>query len=348
MADAIKSLTRIQIGKESTRGTGVAATRKILTKDATYRNLETLEEFAEQMTGELGRSSVPPIVTRTGTEFEFSNDLDFEQILWFLLSGVKGAVTPTTPGSGEARLWTFTPSMTADPAIEAYTLEYEEGDGTNVLEQEAPYCITIAFEISGPEEGVPQITASLVARKTVLSTATASLTLPAVNFASTARWAVYIDGTWANLGTTQITGQVHSFTFRFSDFIYVKYALDNRSDLDFSHYAWKPRVAEITMEVSVDPNSGLVPDEDGNKTAGTMRFVRLQLNGAAFASPDNGLNHFIRLDGAYFHAPDSMSDRGAADGDGNNTTTLHLLSTIDATQSQDVEMAVQNKLTAFP
>ena len=348
MSDAIKSLTLIQIGEETTRGTEVNANRRILTKEATYRFNEEMESFLEQMHGTLTRSAVDPIVVRNGTEFEISNDLDFEQILLFLLSGYKGAVTPTTPGTGEARLWTFTPSVTADPAIDTYTIEFEESDGSNVLEQQALYGFTTAFEITAALEGVPQLSASMVARTTTLGTKTASVALPTVTYASSNRWAVYIDGTWANLGATQITGQIHSITFRFSDFLYPKYTLDNRAGLDFTKYAWKQRIVDVSMEVSVDPNSGLVPDEDGNKTAGTKRFVRIQLNGDAFASPDNGLSRFLRLDGAYHHAPDSMSERGGADGDGNNVTTMHLVSTYDATQAQDTEIVLQNSLATFP
>ena len=274
MSDAIKSLTLIQIGEETTRGTEVNANRRILTKEATYRFNEEMESFLEQMHGTLTRSAVDPIVVRNGTEFEISNDLDFEQILLFLLSGYKGAVTPTTPGTGEARLWTFTPSVTADPAIDTYTIEFEESDGSNVLEQQALYGFTTGFSIAAGLEGIPQLSASMVARKTSLGTKTAGVSLPTVTYAPNGRWAVYIDSSWANLGTTQITGQIHSIDFTFGNFLYPKYTLDNRSDLDFTKYAWRQRLVNVTMQVSVDPNSGLVPDEDGNKSAGTKRFVR--------------------------------------------------------------------------
>ena len=351
MSSGIKAATRIQIGKETTRGTAVAATRKLLTKEATYRVMETLEEFEGQIHGTLARTAVAPVVVRNGTEFEFTTDLDFEQILMFLLSGVKGAVTPTTPGSGEGRLWTFTPSVTADPLPETYTLEFAERDmdaSPNELGLEAPYAFTTALEITGGLDQLPQINASMVARKTSLAASTASLALPTLTVASNLRWGVYIDSAWANLGTTQITGQIYGFTWKLSEFLRPDYFLDNRSDLDFSQYEFKPRTVDLTMDVVLGAASGdLVPTEDALKTAGTVRFVRLDLTGAAFDAPDTGLNRFIRLDGAYTHAADSMQDRGQ-DRDGNTITRLHLLSTYDATQAQDVEIVVQNNLAAFP
>ena len=351
MSNAIKVATRIQIGKESTRGTAVAATRKILTKAASFRVLETLEEFEGQMHGTLARTAMAPLVVRNGTEFQIATDLDFEQILLALLSGVRGGVTPTVPGTGEARLWTFTPSMVADPLPTTYTIEYAERDmaaSPNELGMEAPYGFTTGFEIAGGLDQLPQITMDMVARKTSLAASTGALALPTLSVASNLRWGVYIDSTWANLGTTQITGQVYGFTYKFSDFLRAAYYLNNRSDLDFSQYEFNPRVVDITMDVVLGAASGdLVPTEDGNKSAGTMRFVRLELLGGAFDAPDNGRNRMIRLDGAYFHAIDSMQDRGA-DNDGNAVTRLHLLSTYDATVAQDVQMVVENNLTAFP
>jgi len=303
------------------------------------------------MSGVLARTAVAPVVVRNGTEFQIVTDLDFEQILLALLSGVKGAVTPTTPGSGEARLWTFTPSVTADPLPTTYTIEYAERDmdaSPNELGLEAPYGFATGFEIAGGLDQLPQLTIDMVARKTSLAAATGALALPTLSVASNLRWGVYIDSTWANLGTTQITGQIYGFAYKFSDFLRPDYFLDNRSALDFSSYEFKPRLVDLTMDVNLGAASGdLVPTEDGNKTAGTMRFVRLQLLGGAFDSPDNGRNRTIRLDGAYFHAADSMQDRGA-DRDGNAITRLHLLSTYDATKAQDVEMVVENNLTAFP
>jgi len=347
MSNAIKVATLIQIGKETTRGTAVAATRKILTKAATFKVLETLEEFEGQMQGTLARTAVAPVVTRNGTEFEIVTDLDFEQILLALLSGVKGGVTPTTPGTGEARLWTFTPSVTADPLPTTYTIEYAERDmdaSPNELGLEAPFGFATGFEIAGGLDQLPQLTISMVARKTGLAASTGALSLPTLTVASNLRWGVYIDNTWAGLGATQITGQIYGFTYKFSDFLRPDYFLDNRSDLDFSNYEFKPRIVDLTMDVNLGAASGdLVPTEDGNKSAGTTRFVRLDLKGSAFSAPDGGLVRFIRLDGAYFHAADSMQDR-----EGNEITRVHLLSTYDATQAQDVQMAVQNNLTAFP
>lgn len=349
MGTAIKALTLVQIGEESTRGTAVAATRKLMAKDATWRHTEDFEEFTDQMHGTLARVAQAPIKTFDGSEFDIVMALDFEQILLALLAGFKGAVTPTTPGSGDARLWTFTPSVTADPAIDTYTLEFASKDGaSNELSFESPYTFCTGFSISAGEDGLPELTMNFVGRAPSETATTGALTKPAITHAANIQWKVYLDTTWAGLGGTQITGQVKSFTFTFGDFVRAERYHDGRVTLDFSNYEFNAgRLGDITMEVVIDPNSGFVPDEDAPKSAGTLRFVRLELLGAAFDSPDDGLNRHVIIDGAYYHAPDSMGERGS-DADGLATTTVHLMSAYDPTQAQDLEITIQNILATFP
>ncbi|MCR4339640.1 MAG: hypothetical protein NUW01_07110, partial [Gemmatimonadaceae bacterium] len=248
----------------------------------------------------------------------------------------------------EGRLWTFTPSPTADPAPGAYTIEYVERSTADDAEMEAGYGLTTEIEISGPDTGLPQLRQLLVARKTADSTKTASLALPAVAYAANARWAVYIDTTWAGLGGTQISAQVYGLTWRLSDWIRVAYYHDNRSDLDFSQYEIGRLHAELEIDVVHDPATAkLIQTQEALKTAGTTQFIRCQLNGAAFSAPDTALARFIRLDGAYSHMADSMQERGG-DRDGNLMTRLHLRSIYDATSTSVISVAVQNNLTAFP
>ena len=349
MPPAIRPATAIQIGAETTRGTAVAATRRIVTPAATYRRQETFEHFEEDLDGLLSGSSRDPLNTRNGTELELGGmPLDFEQILIPLLSGIKGGVISTDPGTGEARLWTFLPSVTADPVPDTFTVEFEESDFTTGQEMEAPYAFTTELEITGGDEGTPELRWVMTARKTIDSTKTASIALPDLTEAANARWAVYIDDSWATLGTTRIAGQIYGFTWSLSDFLRPGYYLDNRTDLDFSQYEYGRRRVELTLDVVHDTAAtGLVPLEEADKAAGNTRFVRVEVTGPAFASPDNALNHFVRLDGAYKHMDDSMAERGG-DRDGNLTTQLVLQSRYDSTSGNDFEAVVQNAVDTFP
>tara|TARA_R100000808_G_scaffold9064_2_gene25182 strand:- start:2648 stop:3694 length:1047 start_codon:yes stop_codon:yes gene_type:complete len=347
MAAGLQPLTLIQVGKESTDGTAVAATRRILTKSGTYRHMQTQEMFEGQLSGTLARSATSPVLTREASQLEISTDLDFNQVLLPLLSGVKGGVTPSTPGTGEARLWTFAPSQTA-PSVDPYTIEMVVDDGSTKQEIEAPFGVTTSFEITGGVDALPQITWSMDARKSVQSTYTSGIALPAVEFASNLRWMMTLDTTWANLGNTNINGQVYGFTWGQSALVMPQYYLQNRDALDFAGVEPQTRTTDLVIQATLDTGgSNLYETELAAKALGSKRFIQLRLQGAAFASPDSGRYHNIDLKGSFVHADDSMQDIGA-DRDGNSVVSLHLVSQYDSTSGQDVEYVVQNKLTSFP
>lgn len=350
MSSAIKSLGLVQVGKESTAGTAVAATRKLSINGATWRRIEELEEFEDQQHGTLARTAVAPKITRNGMEIDIQQDLTYEQILLPLLSGFKGGVTPAA-GSGTPtadQLWTFTLSPTADPAVDPYTIEFAELDAgsPDSDSMEAPYGVTTEIEISATNDaGISQIRHHMVGRKVQDTAFTAAQSLPTVQWVNNALWGFYVDDSWANLGNTQITGEVRGFTWALSGHIRPEYYLDGRSDLDFSKSGIGRRMVDLTVDIVVNPSAaGLIATEAADKTASTLRFISLLNTGPAISG---GNPYSITLNGAYYHAADSMQERGS-DADGNPIVRMHLRSAYDPTATKDLEVLVNNILTAFP
>ena len=102
--------------------------------------------------------------TRNGTQLVVETAFDFEQILLACLAGIRGGVAPTTPGTGDARLWTFKPLVNADPAPNSFTLEYADSDFARTVGYRAPYGIVTLMEITGGLEGPSAMTLTLMAR----------------------------------------------------------------------------------------------------------------------------------------------------------------------------------------
>src|SRR3990167_251337 len=172
---ALKAATQIAIGVETTPGTDVARTRRLITRNASFRIVEEQDTFEDHHHGVLARTALAPVPTGHRTELELTMDLDFEQILLPLLAGVKGDVTTTQPGTGEAELWTFPPSNTAVVAPKTYSLEFVEANFAStpdVLGKEALYGFCTGFEIRGGTDGLPQLLVSMVARKAASTTKT--------------------------------------------------------------------------------------------------------------------------------------------------------------------------------
>jgi len=348
---APKALTRVQVGKESTRGTAVASTRRLVSTDAVYTRTREQEEFLAEMNGALARTVLAPVDTMHQTDFEFTIPLDFEQVLLPCLSGLRGGITPSTPGTGAARLWVFTLGN-SDPLIDTYTIEYAVRNAEASIDEmgfESPYGFTTGISIQGGDSGLPQATFTMVGRKSKSATSTGAIALPTRTHAANGKWSIYVDDTWANLGTAQISAQVHGFTWSLEGHVAPERFLDGRVDLDFSGYIpLIGRVVDLSLDVTINPDAtGFIQEEIVHRDAGDLRFVEVAMTGAAFVAPDAAFNHFVKLDGAYFHAPDSMSEFGA-DRNGMMTANMHLLSAYDATGANDIQVQVQNTLATFP
>ena len=149
--EAIAPLRLIQMGKESARGTEVNATaRRILRPGGVTMTDRTEKQSIEADYGLLEKvhSSALSEIARQSTDFEFSSDLSFEQILYPLLAGVKGGVTGS--GGGADKTWTFTPAAKADPSPDAFTMEHVELEGTTTRQEiTAVYGLCKRIRISG-------------------------------------------------------------------------------------------------------------------------------------------------------------------------------------------------------
>ncbi|KPJ64880.1 hypothetical protein AMK68_00155 [candidate division KD3-62 bacterium DG_56] len=339
---AVKILTKVQVGQEAVApGTAADATRCLLAQ-ARYTWQQDVYEFTDQDMGVFARVPRQGVITRHGSEIELTTPMDFQQILLPLLSGVKGAVTPT--GGGADKTWTFTPATATAPAIDTYTVEFEEASGSDVAELEFYYGHTTEIEITATDDGVPELRWVMRGRKTVEGTKTAAIGKPTLVYAPNARWGVWVDDTWATLGTAQKTGQVYGFRWTYRGQVHPAFYLDNRSDLDFTQTEQAKPEVEIEMDVVHDPDSAsLVQDEETHKAAQDLRFVQLKLTGAALG----GSNYSVSLLGSFYHAGDSMASRGE-DRDGNLITRVHLVSAYDPTSTNQASIVVVNNLASFP
>ncbi len=100
MTQGISGFRKIQIGKEDTPGTPVAATKRLL-GTLTQKEALTLSQPSEEV-GALTKVT-RSIVAGKQAEMKFTADLTFEQILDILLMGVKGSVSavPLYPESAQ-------------------------------------------------------------------------------------------------------------------------------------------------------------------------------------------------------------------------------------------------------
>lgn len=342
MSSSVRVASRLQIAKESVRGTTLAAVRRMQSVGTVTRQL-TQERFENEVNGSLALSVRAPLNTAAGSMLRYGPvHFTFEEILVGLLGGMKGGVTPV--GAGADKTWTFLPGDAADPAPDTYTWEWVESDLVNNYEFEAGYGIVQSFEVSATPDGVPQLTINLINRAGVESTMTGAIALPVLKHSPNALWDIRADASWAGLGGTVIASQPYAFRYKFNSGIRGARYLDARAALDFSKYEYGSRWAELEIDTVIDAAAGsLARIEMANRDTPAMRFYELRLVGPTLGAG----TYLAKLQGAYYHAEDSLAERGR-DRDGNLMTTIKLRSAKDVTSGNDVQAIVVNALTTFP
>jgi hypothetical protein len=338
MTVATKIMTEIMVGKEVTAGTAVTPVTRLICEGRVQERREE-EPFEEDDNGLTARTARAPEHTKHWTEIELKQKFDFTQALLAFMAGMEGGIAGV--GGAADKTWTFDRAANVAQLVDTFTFQYYESDGTNKIRKQAAYCFVTGFEIEIGADGVPMQTTRLTGRKATAPSNTA-IAIPSLQSTASLLSKIYVDATWAGLGTTQILGQIFGTRYRYETGIFPQWYGDGRTALDFSTHHYKKRRAEVELDVAVEPNAGFVVAEETAREAKTARMVQIELLGPALG----GGTYKLELDGAYYHAPDSMMEIGS-ERDGNLSRRVHLLSKYDATGALDVRAVLVNALTSF-
>lgn len=336
---AIEAGTDFQIGKETTPGTAVAATNKLLVSSLSIDPGATVRH-GPRTVGVLAPYGVRS-VTRKLAELRVSTPVSFEQVLYYFLMGLKGGVTGT--GLAAPYTWTFDPSETADPAPTTFTVERRLKDmlatpGYDDIRVE--YCFARQLVIRGSEgeDSVWELEADIVGRQVSASTFTAGIAVPTVEDALVYKTTVYINDTWAALGTTPVLGQILDFTWTFDTGLLPLFTPDG--NLYFSSYSFgggEGRARGVTIELTMLCSTQMATERT-KAQAQANRFVRLSVAG----SDDRA----ITLDAAVVHESGDIATVDARDG--LHIVSMRLVPIYDSTGAAHVKAVVKNNLQTLP
>lgn len=328
---ATTAFRKIQIGQESTRGTGVAATKKLIgalsmtPQIARHRPQDedgTLAEFVRQRdVGQMSRLS-------------YQGDATFEQIIDFFAMTLKGGVTPSTPdGATDARLWTFTPSITASNAHDSYTVEY----GDNTQAWESVFTLAESLSLSVNLDSTLSMSVEMFAHFAAKTTFTSSLDNPSVEEIPSAKLKVYINDFLSSLASSPtqksdlVTGADISLN---SGLVPVKSA---NGTLEFTGVSERKRSHSMRLDMAV--GSDFITEYDA-WAAGSLRAVRLEWEGSEI---EDGFNKTLTIDmaGRWVSEPRLFTDN-----EGRNIVSMELVSNKESGGGELV-VSVQNDETGF-
>jgi len=311
----------------------------------------TFRDFAEKQSIdadygllESRHSSALSEIARQSSELELTGDLSFEQILYPLLAGVRGAVVPgveQTAMQGDFK-WVFTPLASTDPLPDAFTLEYVERDGSATIQEiTATFGLCKRIRISGSRGShYATLEEEWFARTAVSKAFTASLGLPSRTIVPAPKFVIGFAPTFAGLSTpTNLSAQVISFEWELVTGILPKFRLDSSSP-DFAAYQFGIR--EMTLSMTLDLSAEAETERKDILQAAIAQYWRVEAVGAQIGS---GLFKTITIDGAYENVDPMVS---GSDEEGQSSVDLKYTGIHDATKGAAFEVTVVNTLAALP
>lgn len=342
---AVAPLRLIQLGKEVTRGTEVAATARRITRPGGVTMTDRTEK--QSIDADYGlldarHTSALSEIARQSTDFELSGDLNYEQILYPLLAGLRGGVVAVEEVVTEGNWkWLFEPQATADPAPDAFTMEYVEREGVTVRQQiTAVYGLCRRIRISGSRaNNYATLEEEWFARQAVSKAATADPGLPTRTIVPAPKFTLGFASTFAGLSSpTLLANQLISFEWELVTGISPKWRLDSNSP-DYSAYQFGVR--EMTLTFTLDLTAEAETERTARLQAAAIQYWRLEVTGAAIAST----TYRITIDGAYENLEPMAS---GSDEEGQSSIDLKYTGLHDSVKGAAFEVTVVNKLQTLP
>lgn len=200
-----RALSKIQYGKETVKGTAVAATKVLAGAEIKGVPVDRKPDFPEDALGVRARAARSEVYELLVEDTLTIPAAYFQMLPMIFSCGLKGNVTPTevTPSQVD-ELWSFTPSMTAANAPDSLTLEL----GDDVQEYEVEYVMFKRIKVSGQIDqggGASPVTIEVdyFGRQMAESTFTGALAIPTMTTMNAKLSKLYLDPLWANKGTTE-------------------------------------------------------------------------------------------------------------------------------------------------
>lgn len=231
---AVFALRRVQWGKESTWGTGVAATA--IVEEVTEASASFEDEVDQGDTlGNIGPAS-EVVQVQTGASFSLTQRANYEQLpYWF--DALFGVATPS--GTAAPYTYSYTGPTTAVPTSPRITT-FEWGSGSNIYDVTGALLSDVTISIDGYRPWTIQGNwiAKGVAAGTFASLSNASTTL--VQGAN-----LYIDAYGGTFGSTAVTGNLISASINITTGRHLKYFADSVAPQNWGEGAFMATISGV-------------------------------------------------------------------------------------------------------
>lgn len=262
-----------QIGKETTLGTGVPATRKVYleTLQITKARANRTHRF------KTGTRDNQRAITQGPTEAGGSISLAVhpDELLEWLLITVKGGVTPTTPGGATlTRRWVFQPATALD------SITIERNDGSRVHRALGVRGGQLTFQGSVDGDNMVNVDLFATDRDDTFATLTGSLTDRNPSFLEGWQTLFYVDALGATPGTTLVSDILTDWQVQLGNNMSRIYAAGNTQ----AAIATIPGELDLSLDLTFLAESAAAATFLTNWGAGTPKLLRIEFRGTNIES----------------------------------------------------------------
>lgn len=273
MTDGIRKLRKVQIGKETTAGTAVAATALLRVDGSTIEDAKDVT-FPTEHIGllvETDRNYIPALLAKLSIP---DNPATFEQLPYVFEAGIKKIGSGATDTGGSGKIYAYSLPLTSAHTIQTYTIE----GGDNVQAEEMEYSFVEAFKISGKPKEAITFSSEWQGRQVTQTTFTGAISVPTVEEILFGKSKLYIDNA-GGIGGTLVSSTLLGFDLEVTTGLMPSFTGDGE--------LYYNRVKQIgpagTLKVTFEHNESGVSEKTawGNKTA---RAIRLMIQGNALGT----------------------------------------------------------------
>lgn len=329
---------KIQLGREATAGTAVAATAIWRGSGSNLADTREVTMVEEQIG--IAVPTTRNYIARLGGSLDMAETpATFEQLLHILEAAIKTVGTGAADGVGTGKVYTYGAPTTTVNTIKTYTIE----TGDNQQAEEMEYSFVEEFTLSGERGEAVMMSATWQGRQVTNTTFTGSLTVPTVEDILSAKGSLYIDAVSGLIGTTGVSETLLSWELKVTTGWKAKYTVDTGNlYFAFAYFDRDSFSAEFTA--TFEHNAAAVAQKALFR-AGTPRLVRLNIPGSALTTGGTSYqNKTLRIDMALVYTEWEALD---AD-DGNSIVQVTGTVGYDPTWAKALEIIVVNQLASVP
>lgn len=329
-----ENLQKIQLGREATAGTAVAATTLWRGPSAGIDDQRDIRQVEEDI----------GVIMETDRKFTAGlyasiqfpeTPATFEQIQHVLEAGMNTA-TPTADGAGSGYVSSYLFPTTSTPTIKSYTIEA----GDDVQAREMEYSFVESFNLKGGSKDAWMLGSQWGGRQSSLCSFTADVAVPTVEEMVFGKSKLYIDAIGGTIGTTQISSTLINADLSVTTGL----VAGPNGDGNLYFNALKLAKPSVSLQVTFIHNASSVA-QIAAKDAETSKMLQLKVEGSALTTSGDYTVKTMKID---LYGYWSKFDAIGKDGAGNSIVVGTFEGRYNPTAATAGGITIVNELSAVP